>query len=294
MKVRVSPIADKAAAARAGHLFHDADGGKGIALTNPLALKKAVHVNASVEREAHADRVHCMVVHMFTEFLNMMVIEKAHVTKTGEYVRWRPVPYSHAEAVREIRAAIAAGNGSGEAAATPFLDGKLLSHTESDNAHGLAYGIAQKRAEYFQLLGLDVMHVMLFRALESQLAVVLKRVARTPELKTTVSNQASEVHKAVPAKGPDYDDNTDTNTDPPTKGVGGASLSYTFVAPGTAALRVLDRRFDALPTALSRPSCSWSRPVASAPTRRLSSRACRPWRTTTRRFVCSSRCPMVC
>ena len=55
MKVRVSPIADKAAAARAGHLFHDADGGKGIALANPLALKKAVHVNASVEWEAHAN-----------------------------------------------------------------------------------------------------------------------------------------------------------------------------------------------------------------------------------------------
>ena len=28
-------------------------------------------------------------------------------------------------------------------------------------------------------------------------------------------------------------------------GVGGAPLSYTFAAPGTAALRVLDRRFDA-------------------------------------------------
>ena len=108
-----------------------------------------------------------MVMRTFTEFLNMMVMEKAHVTKTSEYVWWHPVPYSHAEAVREIRAAIAAGNGSGEAAATPFLDGKLPSHTESDNAHSLAYGIAQKRAEYFELLGLDVMHVMLFRALES-------------------------------------------------------------------------------------------------------------------------------
>ena len=55
MKVRVSPIADKVAAARAGHLFHDADSSKGIALPDPLTLKKAVHVNASVEQEAHAD-----------------------------------------------------------------------------------------------------------------------------------------------------------------------------------------------------------------------------------------------
>ena len=99
-----------------------------------------------------------------------------------------------------------------------------------NNAHSSSYGIAQKRAAYFQLLGLDVMHVMLLKALESQLAVVLKRVARTPELKTTVSNQASEVHKAVPAKGPAYNDNTDKDTDPPTKGAGGTSLSYTFAA----------------------------------------------------------------
>ena len=42
------------------------------------------------------------VVRTFTEFLNMMVIEKAHLTMHGEYVRWRPVPYSHVEAVREI------------------------------------------------------------------------------------------------------------------------------------------------------------------------------------------------
>ena len=55
MKVHVSPIADKDAAACAGHLFHNADGGKGIALANPLTLRKAVHVNASVEQEAHAD-----------------------------------------------------------------------------------------------------------------------------------------------------------------------------------------------------------------------------------------------
>ena len=55
MKVRVSLIADKDEAARAGHLFHDADSSKGIALTNPLTLDKAVHVNATVEREAHAD-----------------------------------------------------------------------------------------------------------------------------------------------------------------------------------------------------------------------------------------------
>ena len=40
---------------------------------------------------------------------------------------------------------------------------------------------------------------MLFRVLKSQLTVVLKRVTQTPELKTMVSNQASEVHTAVPA-----------------------------------------------------------------------------------------------
>ena len=36
-----------------------------------------MHLNAKVERAAHADRVHRMVVHTFTEFLNMMVIENA-------------------------------------------------------------------------------------------------------------------------------------------------------------------------------------------------------------------------
>ena len=102
--------------------------------------------------------------------------------------------------MREIREAIAAG-GSGPAAAH-FTDGKLLAHTEANNAHDSAYGIAQKRAEYFQLLGLDSMHVMIVKALELQLAMVLKRVAQTPELETTVSNQASAVHTAVPGKGP--------------------------------------------------------------------------------------------
>ena len=105
--------------------------------------------------------------------------------------------------------------------------------------------LSRARAEYFQLLGLDSMHIMLVKALESRLAIVLKRVAQTPELKTTVSNQASEVHTAVPARGSTYDDNTDEKTDPPTMGVGGVPISYTFAAPGTAALRVLDRRFDA-------------------------------------------------
>jgi hypothetical protein len=127
-----------------------------------------VNVNAAVEREAHADRVHRMVVRTFTEFLNMMVIEKAYITKHSEYVWWCPVLFSHAEAVREIRESIAAGKGSGEAAAAPFLNGKLPSHTESNNAHGGAYGIAQERAAYFQLLGLDVMHVMLLRARSSR------------------------------------------------------------------------------------------------------------------------------
>ena len=78
------------------------------------------------------------------------------------------MPYSHVCAVREICETITAGGGSGSAAAAPFLDGKLPSHTEANNAHDGAYGIAQKRAEYFQLLGLDVMHVMLVKALESQ------------------------------------------------------------------------------------------------------------------------------
>ena len=98
-------------------------------------------------------------MHTFTEFLSMMVIEKAHITKTGEYVQWHPVPYSHAEAVHEIHKAIAASNGSRDAAATPFLDSKLLSHTESNNVHSLTCSIAQERAAYFQLLSLDVMHI---------------------------------------------------------------------------------------------------------------------------------------
>ena len=245
MKVRLSPIQVKADAEKAGHLFHDAAGGKGDTIINPLVLPKAVRVNATVEREDHANRVQRMVVDTFTEFLNMMIFEKAHDAKHNEYVRWRPAPYSHMCAVREIHATIAAGGGGGVAAVVPFLDGKIPSHTEANNAHYGLYGIAQERAAYFQLLGLDVMHVTLIKALESQLAIVLKKIARTSELKTTVNNQASEIHTAVPAKGLDYDGNTDRDTDPPTKGIGGAKLSYALAAPGTAALRVLDRRFDA-------------------------------------------------
>ena len=45
------------------------------------------------------------------------------------------------------------------------------------------------------------MHIMLVKALESWLATVLKRVAQMPQLKTTATNQASEVHAAVPGKG---------------------------------------------------------------------------------------------
>ena len=108
--------------------------------------------------------------------------------------------YSHAEAVHKIRKAITAGGGS--SAAIPFKDSKLPSHSEADNVHNDSYGIAQRRAEYFQLLSLDSMHIMIVKALESQLTVVLKRIVQTPELKTTVANQASEVHTAVPGKGP--------------------------------------------------------------------------------------------
>ena len=105
-----------------------------------------------------------MAVHTFTEFLNMMVIENAHIAKhSGEYVRWRPMLYSHACVVREIREAIAA-RGGGPAAAH-FMDGKLLAHTEADNAHAGPYGIAQKQAQYFQLLGLNNMHVMIVKEL---------------------------------------------------------------------------------------------------------------------------------
>ena len=86
-KVRVSPIKNKDKAARGGHLFHDADGGRGITTVDPHVLDKAVHVNATVEWEAHADRVHHLVMHTFTKFLNMMIIEKAHLTKHSEHVR---------------------------------------------------------------------------------------------------------------------------------------------------------------------------------------------------------------
>ena len=100
---------------------------------------------------------------------------------------------------REIREAIAAG-ATGPAMA-PFMDGKLPAHTEANNAHAGAYGIAQKRAKYLQLIGLDYMHVMVVKALESQLAIVLKKVLQSHKLKTTVNNQASVFHTAVPAKG---------------------------------------------------------------------------------------------
>ena len=89
------------------------------------------------------------------------------------------------------------------------------------------------------------MHIMLVKALKSQLTTVLKRVMQTPELKTTVANQALEVHAAVPAKWLDYDGNDDPTTDAPTKGVSGAPISYTFTAPGTAVLHMLDNHFDA-------------------------------------------------
>ena len=243
MKIRISTL-DKPKTEDAMHLFYDGANGKGNATVNPFDPDKARYINAQHERAAHADRVHRMVVRTFTEFLNMMTIERASRAKhAGELVRWRPVPYSHAEAVREIREAIDAGGGN--SAAIPFKDGRLPAHTEADNAHHGAYGIAQRWAEYFQLLGLDSMHIMLVKALESQLAAVLKRVVQTPELKVTVANQASEVHAAVPAKGLDWYGNNDSTTDAPTMGVGGAPISYTFAAPGTAALRMLDNRFDA-------------------------------------------------
>ena len=220
MKTRISTL-DKPEAKAAGHLFYDALNGNGDTVTNPFDPDKATWVSAKLERAAHADRVHRMVVHTFTEFLNMMNIEKASKAKHGgESVRWRPEPYSHAEAVREIRAAIAAGGGG--SAAIPFKDGRLPSHTEADNAHYGSYGVVQRRAEYFQLLGLDSMHIMLVKALESRLATVLKRVAQTPRLKTTVAKQASEVHAAVPGKCPGtghaYNDNIDKMTDPPDHG----------------------------------------------------------------------------
>ena len=84
---------------------------------------------------------------------------------------------SHMCAVREIHATIAAGGGSSVAAVVPFLDSKILSHTEANNAHHSLYGITQEQAAYFQLLSLDVMHVTLIKALESQLTIVLKKIA---------------------------------------------------------------------------------------------------------------------
>ena len=218
MKVRVSTL-DKAEAEDAGHLFYDAASGNGDAVINPLDPDKAVHVNANVERAAHADRVHHMVVHTFTEFLNMMIIEKAHNAKhSGEYVRWRPEPYSHTwQCARFVRPSLP------EAAVRPQLPSwtvSFQSHTEANNVHAGPYGIVQKRAQYFQLLGLDSMHIMIVKELESQLAIVLKKVVQTPELKTTVSNQASEVHTAVPAKGSTYDDNTDRDDGPADHGRG--------------------------------------------------------------------------
>jgi hypothetical protein len=109
MKIRISTL-EKTKAADAMHLFYDGANSKGNATVNPFDPDKATWVNTKLKCTAHADRVHRMVVHTFTEFLNMMVIEKAYNAKHGsELVRWRPVPYSHAEAVREIREAIAAG-----------------------------------------------------------------------------------------------------------------------------------------------------------------------------------------
>ena len=102
MKTRISTL-DKPEAKAAGHLFYDALNGNGDTVTNPFDPDKATWVSAKLERAAHADRVHRMVVRTFTEFLNMMIIEKAYNTKhASELVRWRPVPYLHAEAVREI------------------------------------------------------------------------------------------------------------------------------------------------------------------------------------------------
>ena len=78
------------------------------------------------------------------------------------------------------------------------------------------------------------------------------------ELKTTVTNQASEVHAAVLAKGPDYSNNIDKNMDTLTKDVGGALISYTFGAPGTAALHVLDNCFDANACSMTSRTAIWS------------------------------------
>ena len=188
MKICISTL-DKPKAEDGCHLFYDGANSKGNTVVNPFDPDKATWVNTKLKCTAHADRVHCMVVHTFTKFLNMMVIEKAYNAKHGsELVRWHPVLYSHAEAVREICEAITAG-GSGSVT-IPFKDIRLPSHTEADNVHHGSYGIAQRQAEYFQLLGLDSMHIMLVKVLKSQLATVLKRVVQMPELKTTVTNQA--------------------------------------------------------------------------------------------------------
>ena len=74
--------------------------------------------------------------------------------------------------VHKIREAITAGGGG--PAAAHFMDGKLPAHTEADNVHTGPYGIAQKQAQYFQLLSLNNMHIMIVKELESQLAMVLK------------------------------------------------------------------------------------------------------------------------
>ena len=117
------------------------------------------------------------------------------------------LPAVEAAVATTEREAIAAG--ASDAAAAPFMDGKLPAHTEANNVHAGPYGVVQKRAQYLQLLGLDSMHIMIVKELESRLAIVLKKVVQSPELKTTVSNQASAVHTAVPARGTTYDDNTD-------------------------------------------------------------------------------------
>ena len=81
------------------------------------------------------------------------------------------------------------------------MDGKLPAHTEANNARGGAYGIAQKRAAYFQLLGLDHMHVMLVKALESQLAMVLKKAVQNLgllQLPSTCTNLRHGSFKRTP------------------------------------------------------------------------------------------------
>ena len=125
------------------------------------------------------------------------------------------------------------------------MDSKLPAHTEADNVHASPYGIIQKCMQHFQLLSLNNMHIMIVKELKSQLTMVPKKVVQSPELKTTVSNQASVVHTAVPAKGSTYNENINKTTDPLTRGVGSVPISYTFSAPGTAALCVLDQCFDA-------------------------------------------------